>query len=92
MRTAAISEVKDRLRFFLRAVSNGETVTIIDRGRPVALLMPLEDQQDQLRDLAAEGLARPPIDSLPDDFFRRPLPSADGSVLETIVDDREDRF
>ena len=36
MKTATISEVKNRLSAYLRAVRAGETVLILDRDQPVA--------------------------------------------------------
>ena len=41
MRTASVSEAKNRLSALLREVSAGTVVTITDRGIPVARLVPV---------------------------------------------------
>lgn len=92
MKSAAISEVKNRLSHYLRIVSRGETVTILDRGRPVAQLTPLRPEDEEISELAAAGLARLPQDPLPADFFRRPLPKARDSVVKALIAEREDRL
>ncbi len=92
MKTAAISDVKNRLSHYLRAVAKGETVTILDRGRPVALLKPLERGDGVLEELTAAGNARPPLTPLPSDFLRRKLPKAKKSVVAALQAERRDRF
>ena len=42
MKTASISEAKNRLSAYIDLVRRGETVQITDRGNPVARLVPLE--------------------------------------------------
>jgi prevent-host-death family protein len=49
MTTVGIRELRQRASELLRQVAAGETIEITDRGRPVALLTPMPDQ---------EGLAR----------------------------------
>lgn len=46
MKAASVTEVKNRLSHYLRAVADGETVTILDRGRPVAQLTPVIAEED----------------------------------------------
>ena len=92
MQNAAISDLKNRLSHFLRLVGKGEVITVLDRGRPVALLTPLRSQDSKLAELVAQGHARPPIEELPADFLRRKLPVAKGSVVESLGRDRDDRF
>lgn len=92
MRTAGVTELKNRLSHYLRLVARGESVTILDRGRPVARLMRVESSDAELDGLVASGLARAPIASLPRDFLTRQLPRAKASVARALVEDREDRF
>lgn len=92
MKTAAVAELKNRLSHYLRIVSKGETVTILDRGRPVAQITPVQSADDSLHRLAAQGLVRLPLKKLPRDFWRRPLAKASRSVVDALVEDREDRF
>lgn len=91
MRTAAIGELKNRLSHFLRRVSRGEPVTILDRGRPVAMLMPILAVEDSLQRLASQGLARPPSRRLPAGFFQDSLPRSQRSVTAALIEDREGR-
>lgn len=91
MKTAAVTDLKNRLSHFLRIVSRGETVTILDRGRPVAQITPIRSADDSLRGLAAQGFVRLPLRKLPRNFWRRPLAKTSRSVVEALLEEREDR-
>ncbi|MGH7803927.1 MAG: type II toxin-antitoxin system Phd/YefM family antitoxin [Candidatus Binatia bacterium] len=92
MKTAPIAELKNRLSHYLRIVAKGETVTILDRGQPVAQITPIRSADDSLRRLAAQGLVRLPLRKVRKDFWRRPLAKTSRSVVEALLEDREDRF
>jgi prevent-host-death family protein len=92
MKTAPVTDVKNRLSHYLRLVARGESVTILDRGRPVARLSRVEADDAELDALLASGLARPPVAALPKDFVSRRLPRPKASVQRALVEDREDRF
>jgi prevent-host-death family protein len=92
MKTAPVSDLKNRLSHYLRLVARGESVTILDRGRPVARLMGVESTDAELDALVASGLARPPVAPLPRNFLTRDLPRPKASVAEALVEDRTDRF
>ncbi len=92
MKTAAVSELKNRLSHFLRLVRRGESVTILDRGRPVARLTRVESSDAEIDALVAAGLARPPLAALPKDFLTRRLPRPKASVQEALLEARADRF
>lgn len=49
MRTASISEAKNKLSALLDRVRAGETILILDRGTPVAKLAPAENLPDDAR-------------------------------------------
>ncbi|MGH8899492.1 MAG: type II toxin-antitoxin system Phd/YefM family antitoxin [Egibacteraceae bacterium] len=80
MKTIGIRELRQQASMYLRLVERGETVQVTDRGRPVALLVPVP-RSDPLDELAATGRldrARgdlldlgPPLPPRPD----APLPS-----------------
>ena len=57
MKTAGIRELKQNASAVVAEVVAGETVTITDRGRPVARLVPIRD--GSLSDLIEAGRARP---------------------------------
>jgi prevent-host-death family protein len=60
MTTVGVRALKNRLSQYLRRAAEGERLTVTDRGRPVAILGPPEerDEDQQLRTLVREGLAR----------------------------------
>jgi prevent-host-death family protein len=58
MKSASISEAKNRLSAYIDRVRRGETVLITDRGNPVARLAPLEPGSRPNRDARVAQLAR----------------------------------
>lgn len=87
-----MTDLKNRLSHYLRLVARGESVTILDRGRPVARLTRIEADDAELEALMAAGLARPPLATLPKNFLTRHLPRPRASVQRALIEDREDRF
>lgn len=78
MRSIGVRELRQRASEYLRLVESGETVQVTDRGRPVALLVPIP-ARDPLERLEAEGrLARAEGDLLE---LGAPLPPAAGEPL-----------
>lgn len=53
-----IRELRDSLSRYLAEVHSGHTVTITDRGRPIARIVPVE-QLTRLEQLRAEGRIQP---------------------------------
>jgi len=92
MEIAPVTDLKNRLSHYLRLVARGETVTVVDRGRPIARLTRIQADDGELQTLVASGLARPPLAPLPKDFLERRLPRARASVEQALLEDREDRF
>jgi antitoxin (DNA-binding transcriptional repressor) of toxin-antitoxin stability system len=101
MRTAQVSELKDRLDEVIEAVRNGETVEIREGISPIAQMIPEapnvaspQSKPDQsaleahLDELVRQGKARRGTATFPNDFFTRPLPTARESVLEALLEDR----
>lgn len=91
MRTAAVTDLKNRLSHYLRLVARGETVTVLDRGKPVAQLTPAADASAEVQRLAEAGLARLPLAKPARDLWTRPLPAAAAPVSEALDDDRGER-
>lgn len=60
MVSVGVRELKNRLSEFLRRVANGERVTVTDRGRPVAVIVPPDapSRDEPLWAMVREGLAR----------------------------------
>ena len=92
MKRASISELKNQLSAYLQRVRAGETVVIYDRSRPVARIDRVADEDDDERvvQLQRAGLVVPPAEPMPLDLLREPLPSARLSVLEALLQEREE--
>ncbi len=91
MKTAPVTDRRNRLSHYLRLVARGDSVTILDRGRPVARLTRVEATDAELDVLVGAGLARAALAALPSDFLTRPLPRPTASVQQALIDDRNDR-
>ena len=91
MKTAAVTDLKNRLSHYLRLVARGETVTVLDCGKPVAQITPPGEASAELQRLAQAGLARLPVKKPPRDLWTRKLPKPTRSVSEALQEDREDR-
>ena len=57
MKTIGIRELRQQASRYLRSVERGETVQVTDRGRPVALLVPIV-RRSRLAELEAQGRLR----------------------------------
>lgn len=95
MTIASISEAKARLSALLERVKSGEEVTITDRGRPVARIVPIPardvDWEERLDRLERQGVIRRPKERLDAEaFLARPLARSDASVLEALLEERRD--
>lgn len=94
MKTATLTETKNGLSALVDQVQQGESVLILDRGRPVArlesVLSQAPDPDGRIARLERQGLIRRPTRSLPKDFFARELPrTADGSsALADLLEER----
>ena len=98
MITTNVTDVKARLSELLRRVTEGETVLILHRGRPIARIEPpivadlSADDAERVSRLAAIGLVRLPTRPADRTLLTWPLvTTVDGSsVLQAILDDRLD--
>ena len=54
--TVTVRELRQNLSVFLRRVERGETLSVTNRGRAVAVLAPLPGAGDPIDRLEAEGL------------------------------------
>lgn len=105
MKKAKTKDLKDNLSRYLGYVRRGGTVRVYDRDEPVAELVPIgaraadaaEGSQGSSGELAVitarlerEGVLRRGTGKLPDDFFTRRLPKAKKSVVEALLEEREE--
>jgi antitoxin (DNA-binding transcriptional repressor) of toxin-antitoxin stability system len=103
MRSAQVSELKERLDEVIEAVKNGETVELREGIAPFAQVVPevpsaipqypKPDQralEAHLDELVRQGKAHRGTGTLPDDFFTRLRPKFEDSVLTQLLRDREE--
>ena len=96
MRTAAIAKLKEGLSGYLESVKAGEQVVVTDRGRPVALIVPIDrgvSEDERRAELVAKGLVRPgggPISAGLIKGAGVPGLTCD-RALQAVMEDREDR-
>lgn len=94
MRTASIAELKAHASALLRKVKEGEEIIVTDRGRPIARLSPYlgDASPSRLNQLAADGVIALPRAPLPAGFLSRPLPVCKRSVVDALLEEREEGF
>jgi prevent-host-death family protein len=96
MKIASITEAKNKLSALIDGLKSGSPVLIVDRGRPVARLEPVDGSQlsddERLTQLVRDGIVRPARGKLPKSFFTEPLPQAKNgaSVLEALLEERRE--
>jgi prevent-host-death family protein len=94
MLIASVSEAKNKLSALLDRVKAGETILIVDRGRPVARLAPApgadEDRNGRLSRLERAGIVRVGEGSIPGRVLstRPPRPRTKGAALEALLAER----
>jgi len=95
MKTAAISELKASLSEYLSRVKAGEEVLIMDRGKPVARIIPLRRERTDipasLLGLERAGKVRIGTGLLPAEFWTLPRPQdKKGRALGELMREREE--
>ena len=93
-RSVGSRELKNRLGTYLRYVREGSVLVVTDRGRPIAELRPIRpdlgDEEAALAGLADVGLlSRPTRPAMLEPF--EPLTLRQGTLADTILEDRADR-
>jgi prevent-host-death family protein len=95
MKTATLTETKNHLSSLIDLVRSGETILILDRGRPVARIVSAvseeADVDGRLARLERQGAVRraaaPPAREL---FARRPKFKEGISLLRALLDERRE--
>lgn len=91
MEKATISQMKNRLSAYLKKVRAGESVLILDRDEPIAVLQRVDSgshQDDRLARLERSGFLRRAAGPMAVDVLREPVPKPRQSVLDALVEDR----
>ena len=83
MRTVRIAELKARLSEYLRAVRAGETISVLDRDTPAALIVPVRERARLKVRKPAPGTPAPNRVPLP-----KPL-KLDIDVVEVLLEERQ---
>ncbi len=91
MKMVGVAELKAKLSEYLDSVKAGEEVVVTERGKPVARLSRPDPVSGEVEELVKSGVARPPRKKLPTDFFTSVRPEdPDGSILESLIDERRE--
>ena len=94
MKRAAVSTLKATLSACLAKVKAGDEILVVERGKPIAKLVPLSKdshESDTLRDLARAGLVRLGTGKLPAGFWKLPRPKdRQGRGLKALLADRSE--
>jgi prevent-host-death family protein len=97
MKKSSITETKNQLSALIDRVKHGETVLIVDRGRPVARLEPAlggdsEDPEGRIARLERAAVIRRARMPIPKDVLARKPPRArrGASISQALLDERMD--
>ena len=93
MNTISVSELKANLHRYLREARLGGEVQVLERGTPVARLVPPRggDEMDARERLIAKGVLRPGNGSAAAVLKETPL-KLPVSILDALCEDRTDRL
>ncbi len=93
MRTVSVSDLKAKLSAYLRGVKQGNEVLVLERGKAIARLVPVDangDDDAERAELIRQGLLRPARGPLPSRFWKKEPRAKDphGDVLRALLDER----
>jgi prevent-host-death family protein len=98
MKEAKISEVKNQLSRYLSFVRRGESVRILDRATPVAMLVPLshsigDESSDAalLAQMERKGLIRRGAGRMDREILDVDPPGKPAGVLKALLEERDRR-
>jgi len=93
MKCTPVSELKATLSEHLARVKAGEEVIVLERGKPIAKIVPLPREASatspHLTELARVGLARIGSGKLPPGFWKMPRPKdRQGATRKALLQER----
>ncbi len=93
MKKARISELKNRLSYYLNFVRRGQSVLVYDRDRAIARIDPVRDAgsadaSDWTADLERSRVLAAPSAALPGDWLSRRIP-VECDVVSALLEERE---
>lgn len=88
---ASVTKLKASLSAFMDSVKAGEEITVTERGRVIAKLVPYASQDNEsLSRLIRKGSVRPPTGPSLSSFLAANEPlSCQGSLVEELLAERE---
>lgn len=96
MQKAKISDLRNHLSRYLDHVRAGGRVVVLDRNRPVALIIPVSSLEEdagvddgRLAMLEREGLISGGAGRVPDDLLRPTAVGRGARVLRALLEERE---
>ncbi len=95
MKTATLTQTKNNLSALIDQVRHGETILVLDRGRPVARIESAvttnSEAEGRLARLERRGIVRRATAEMPRNLLSREPPSAKpgASVLAALLEERE---
>lgn len=97
MKMTFITETKRQLSRLLDAVRHGETVLIVHRGKPVARLVPVVtnnsgDTDGRLSRLESDGIIRRATASPSKKLLKQRPPPANWSIVQALLQDRNEEW
>jgi prevent-host-death family protein len=93
MKSVNIAELKNRLSAYLDEVKGGAEIIVRDRNTPVARIVPFvraEDDDAELRALAARGRIRLGERPLDEAFWKLPAPRVNARALKRALERERD--
>jgi prevent-host-death family protein len=90
MRSVGVRELRQHASRYLREVEQGESLQVTDRGRPIAMLVPIAGDVSGLEALRRAGRVRPGRGRLEDLGPPLPLPAGMPSPSEVLAAMRAD--
>jgi prevent-host-death family protein len=90
MERVGVRELRQNLSRWLRRVETGESFEVTERGKPVAVLVPVQAQSAALRRLAAQGRLAHLGTGL--GSLGPPPPGKGESISEALEEQREERI
>lgn len=90
MRSVGVRELRQHASRYLREVEGGESLQVTDRGRPIAMIVPIANEVSGLEALRRSGRIRPARGKVEDLGPPLPLPPGMPSPSEVLAALRAD--
>jgi prevent-host-death family protein len=91
MEDVGVRELRDHLSRWLDEVKAGRDITITERGKPVARIIPIAGD-DRLAQLIAEGIVTPPKGKKADLAAWNPIKLKSGATIsDLVIEERRSR-